>query len=128
MGGYAVKNLADVEDQAATHGLSPALESRFAREDLGAEQIGLSYQRIAPSQRQPFAHRHAGDEEVYVVIGGSGRALLGADVVEVRRFDAIRVSPETVRAFEAGPDGLELLAFGTHRPGDAEMQPPAWPD
>jgi hypothetical protein len=36
-------------------------------------------------------------------------------------MDAIRVSPEVARAFEAGPEGLELLVFGPRRAGDTEI-------
>jgi uncharacterized cupin superfamily protein len=114
MPGYAVRNLKEIEDSAVKFGLSPQMESRFARQDLGAETLGLSYQRLAPNVRQPFGHRHEQQEEVYVVLSGGGRVSLDDEVVEVRPWDAVRVAPETTRAFEAGPDGLELLAFGAH--------------
>jgi len=114
MPGYAVRNLKEIEDSAVKFGLSPQMESRFAREELGAETLGLSYQRLAPNVRQPFGHRHEQQEEVYVVLSGGGRVSLDDEVVEVRPWDAVRVAPETTRAFEAGPDGLELLAFGAH--------------
>jgi mannose-6-phosphate isomerase-like protein (cupin superfamily) len=128
MPGYTAKNLKDVNDQAVDFGLSPELESRFAREDLAAEQVGVSYQRLAADARQPFAHRHRADEVVYVVVGGSGRMLLDGELVELRHWDAVRVAPKTVRALEAGPDGLEVLAFGTHREDDHEVVEPEWPD
>ena len=128
MPGYGIKNLKEVEDQAVKFGLSPQLESRFARDDLGCERTGLSYQRLAPGARQPFAHRHGEQEELYVVVGGGGRVTLDGETVEIRRWDAIRVAPETVRAFAAGPEGLEILAFGSHGTGDAELQPAPWAD
>ncbi|MGH3113551.1 MAG: cupin domain-containing protein, partial [Gaiellaceae bacterium] len=114
MTGYAIRNLKEIEDSAVKFGLSPQMESRFARKDLGAETLGLSYQRLAPNVRQPFGHRHEQQEEVYVVLSGGGRVSLDGEVVEVRPWDAVRVAPDTTRAFEAGPDGLELLAFGAH--------------
>lgn len=128
MSAYTVKNLKDIEDSAVKFGLSPGMESRFARSDLGFEQIGLSYQRLAPDVHQPFAHRHHRQEEVYVVTDGAGRAKLGDDIVELRRWDAVRVAPGTVRAFAAGPEGLELLAFGGGAGGmqDAETLPDAF--
>ena len=127
MAGYAVVNLKQVEDGAARFGLAPAMEARFARRDIGCERTGVSYQRLASGARQAFAHRHGSDEEVYVVVAGSGQLRLGDDVVDVGRWDAVRVAPETVRMFSAGPDGLEWLAFGEHREGDAEMLPAEWP-
>lgn len=128
MPGYTVKNLKDVEDSAVKFGLSPGMESRFARTDLGLDQVGLSYQRLAPYARQPFSHRHGQQEEVYVVTDGAGRVKVDEEVVELRRWDAIRVAPGTVRAFAAGPEGLELLAFGggAGGMGDAEQLPDAW--
>jgi uncharacterized cupin superfamily protein len=121
--GYTVKNLKQVEDGAVKFGLAPALEARFAREDLGCEQVGLSYQRVAPGERHPVFHRHAEDEEVYVVTSGSGIVSLDGHDVPIGPWDAVRVAPVTARTFTAGPDGLEFLAFGTHRPGDGEIIP-----
>jgi len=33
-------------------------------------------------------------------------------VVELRQWDAVRVAPEVVRAFEGGPDGMNVIAVG----------------
>src|SRR3990170_3594028 len=107
--GYTVKNLKEVEDSAPKFGLSPVLEARFAREPLGLESSGVSYQRLAPSTRAPFGHRHRQQEELYLVVGGGGRIKLDDDVVELQQWDAVRISPETMRCVEAGPEGLDLL-------------------
>lgn len=128
MTAYTIRNLKRVEDQAVGFGLSPQMEARFARDDLQCERIGISYQRLAPGARQPFAHRHADDEELYVVVAGSGSVRLDDELVAIECWDAIRVAPQTARAFAAGPDGLAFLAFGTHGVGDAEMLPAVWPD
>ncbi len=128
MPGYAITNLREVEDSAPKFGLSPTLEARFPRDALGFERIGLSHQRLAPNARQPFGHRHGQQEEVYVVVGGSGRVNLDGDLHELRAWDAVRVAPGTTRCFEAGPDGLEYLAFGmsTGGVGDVESLPGWW--
>ncbi len=125
---YTVKNLDDVKDMAPGHGLSEMGEARFCREDLDAENTGLSHQRLSPGKRQSFGHRHDQAEEIYLVLSGSGRVKLDDEVVEVKRLDAIRVSPETMRAFEAGPEGLEVIAFGPHFGGDGEMVQGWWGD
>jgi mannose-6-phosphate isomerase-like protein (cupin superfamily) len=127
MPGYTVKNLRDVEDVAAHGGFSETQEARFALRDLGVEQTGVSLHLVRPGKRQAFAHRHHDAEEVYVVLAGGGRVKLDGDVVDIGPMDAIRVAPETTRAFEAGPEGLEFLAFGPRRPGDAEIVPDFWP-
>src|SRR5450756_1686141 len=79
---------------------------------------GVSHHRLKAGKRQGFGHKHENAEEIYVVLGGSGRVKLDDEIVEIARLDAIRVAPEVVRAFEAGPDGLELLAFGARHDGD----------
>ena len=45
-------------------------------------------------------------------------------------WDVVRVAPHTVRAFEAGPDGLELIAVGSDRPeeGDGVLVRDWWTD
>ena len=124
--GYAKKNLREVEDQAAKHGLSEHQEARFARTELGAEQTGLNYLTVKPNQREAFAHRHGEAEEVYVVLEGSGRVKLDDELVELAALDAVRVSPGVARSFEAGPAGLSVLIFGPHVEGDGEMVSDFW--
>jgi mannose-6-phosphate isomerase-like protein (cupin superfamily) len=126
MDDYTLKNLRDVDDMAPKFGLAPDLEARFAREDLQCDRTGISYQRLAPDAEGSFAHTHESDEEIYVILSGSGRMRLGDDTVDVGALDAIRVAPGTVRAFAAGSDGLELLAFGTHTEDDTSMQEIDW--
>jgi mannose-6-phosphate isomerase-like protein (cupin superfamily) len=118
---YAKKNLRDFEDMALKHGFSSAQEARFPRHDLGAEATGLAYLVIKPEQREPFAHRHREAEELYVVLSGSGRVKLDDEVLVLAPLDALRVGPGVTRAFEAGASGLEVLVFGPHVEGDAEM-------
>lgn len=125
---HTIKNLNAVEDVASKYGLGESGEARFAREDLDATQTGLSHQRLRPGKRQQFGHRHDEAEEIYLVLSGSGRVKLDDEIVEIERLDAIRVSPKTTRAFEAGPDGLELVAFGPHKQGDGEILPGWWTD
>jgi mannose-6-phosphate isomerase-like protein (cupin superfamily) len=128
MGNYTVLNLEEVEDSAPKAGMAPAVEARFAREDLGLERSGISLQRLAPNERMPFGHHQREQEEVYVVVEGSGTVALDDEVVDVRTWDAVRVPPETMRCFEAGEDGLGFIAFGApyNGPGDAEMTPGWW--
>src|SRR5438094_1226438 len=109
---FTHQNLKQLDDSAVEHGLAPNLEARFARKALESERSGLSYQRLAPNFSQPFGHRHGDQEETYVIVGGSGRMKVDDETIDVVQWDAVRVAPETMRAFEAGGDGLELLAFG----------------
>lgn len=123
---YTVKNLRESEDLAVKGGFSDTQEARFPHRDLEAEATGLALIAVKPGKRQPFAHRHQDAEEIYVVLSGSGTLRLDDEELEVGPMDAIRISPEHTRALEAGPDGIEVLAFGSRHDGDAEMVPGFW--
>jgi mannose-6-phosphate isomerase-like protein (cupin superfamily) len=125
---YTLKKLTDIEDSAPKSGFGDIQEARFAKDTLDTEDTGFSYHRIKAQQRQPFAHKHDRAEEVYVVLAGSGRVKLDDEIVELQELDAIRVASEVTRAFEAGPNGLDLLAFGPRREGDGEVLMGWWAD
>ena len=125
---YTLKKLTEVEDSATRFGFTETQEARFANEDLEVEETGVSHHRVKPNRRQAFAHRHEEAEEVYVVLSGSGRVKLDDEILEVERLDAIRVAPGVIRAFEGGPEGIELLAFGPRRDGDGELIQDWWTD
>ena len=130
MSDFTVVHLPDLEDLAPKFGLSAMGEARFAREALGCTKSGLSLQRMAPGARQPFGHRHGEEEEIYLVLSGSGRVRLDDEVVELQALDAVRVAPAVMRAFEAGPHGMEIVAFGSPGLGgpDAEAVSGWWED
>jgi mannose-6-phosphate isomerase-like protein (cupin superfamily) len=125
---FTLKNMMDIEDSAAERG--PGIEARFGRKHIDSAHLGVSYFRYAPGFKAPFGHRHREQEEAYVVVGGSGRMRLDDEVVELAKWDLVRVAPRVARAFEGGPDGLELIAIGNDRPegGDGEMIEEFWPD
>ena len=130
MSGYTKKNLKDdVENVAPTFGMPDEIEARFARRALGGEHLGVSHMTLAPNFRVPFGHRHAQQEEVYVLVAGSARIKLDDEIIELEPWDAIRIGSGTMRNVEAGPDGAEYLAFGAgDDPQDAEMKPGWWSD
>ena len=125
---YTQKKLTEVEDSAPKFGLAEVGEARFAKDELGAEDTGVSFHRLRAGQRQPFAHRHDKAEEVYVVLAGSGRAKLDDAIIELSPLDAIRVAPGVIRSFEAGSEDLQLLACGAHHAGDGELIQGWWTD
>jgi uncharacterized cupin superfamily protein len=126
--GYARINLDDVTDLAARFGMGELGEARYLREDVGAEQIGMTLYRMNPGRRTGFGHRHERAEEMYVVLSGSGRVKVDGDVLEVGPLDVVRVAPSSVREFEAGREGMHLLATGMHVKDDAEMVQEWWTD
>jgi mannose-6-phosphate isomerase-like protein (cupin superfamily) len=113
---FTHKRLTDVKDSAPEFGLGDDQEARFAKDDLDAERTGVSHHRLKEA------------EEVYVVLGGSGRLKLDDEIIEVETLDAIRVAPGVTRAFEAGPGGIEVLAFGARHDGDGEIVQGWWSD
>jgi quercetin dioxygenase-like cupin family protein len=128
MSGYATVNLMDVEDSVGDR--APGIEGRFTRKHLGSRDLGVSLFRYAANLRSPMAHSHREQEEAYVVVAGSGRMLLDDQVHELQQWDVVRVAPEVVRSFEAGPDGLDIIAVGGPKPKDGDGVPATaeWPD
>jgi uncharacterized cupin superfamily protein len=130
---YTKVNLkADVQDSAPKFGFAPDMEARFASGDLELERCGAGYERLSPNFRVPFGHAHSEQEELFVVVSGSGRLKLDDEVVDFAQWDAIRVGPGVMRCFEAGPDGAEVIAFGAPKlenpAADADMRPGWWSD
>ncbi len=128
MSDFTVKNLMDVENSAGDR--TPSLEARFARKHMNSEHLGVSYFRYPPGFRSPMGHSHREQEEAYVVIGGSGRIKLDEEILELARWDVVRVAPAVVRGFEGGPEGLEIIAIGADRPegGDGVRVEDWWSD
>ena len=128
MSNWKIVNLQDVDDVAA--GRMDGLEVRMARNDLESRDVGVSLFRYGPDVRNPVSHQHREQEEAYVIASGSGRVRLDDEIKDVRQWDVIRVDPKVVRAFEAGPDGMDVVAIGGPKPegGDGEMTDSPWPD
>jgi mannose-6-phosphate isomerase-like protein (cupin superfamily) len=118
-------------------GRGPGTQLRNARRHAGAlartplegKSLGLSLLTLGPGFRIPFAHKHAHQEEVYVVVRGSARIKVEDEIVDLGQWDAIRIDEDTLRAVEAGPEGVEYLAFGAgDDPRDADLVQDWWRD
>ena len=125
---YTIHKLTATEDVAPKYGFGEQGEARFATGDLGASDTGVSLYHLKPGMRQAFGHRHDAAEEVYVVLSGAGRVKLDDEIADIGALDAIRVAPAVTRAFEAGPDGMDWLAFGPRHEGDGEVLQGWWSD
>ena len=127
MPSYSHINLLDIEDSSPA-GIE-SIEGRFARKHLDSRDLGISLWRYAPGFKAEAGHRHREQEEAYVVVAGSGRILLDDEVLELGQWDVVRVAPQVVRAFWAGPEGLEIVAVGGPKPegGDGEQTEISWP-
>jgi mannose-6-phosphate isomerase-like protein (cupin superfamily) len=131
---FTLRNIKeDLEDIGPGFDGAPGLEFRAATKPLQLEKAALSYQSVPPGCRFPYGHTHATQEEVYVVVRGSGRIKLDDEIVELREWDAVRVPPGTWRGYEAGPEGLEILVVGAPNlgedpRGDVEGERDWWPE
>jgi mannose-6-phosphate isomerase-like protein (cupin superfamily) len=120
---FTLRNLKeDLEDLGSNFDGAPDLEFRAATKALELEESGLTYQRVPPGYRFPYGHTHKTQEEVYVVVRGSGRMKLDDEIVELKEWDAVRVPPGTWRGYEAGQEGLELLVIGAPNLGEAPRE------
>ncbi|MDP9345137.1 MAG: cupin domain-containing protein [Actinomycetota bacterium] len=128
MADHAKINLRDeAEDQAPKFSMPDGIEARFGRKVMGdSPQSGVSYFAYGPGFKTGFGHTHAEQEETYVIVAGGGTARVGDEDVELRTWDALRVPPGVPHALAAGPEGMEMIAFGASPPGDAEMIEDYW--
>jgi quercetin dioxygenase-like cupin family protein len=125
MSDWARKNFDELPD-VSPQGVQ--IQWRFAREELGSPELGLSRFTYEPGARMPWGHRHGEQEEAYVVVGGFGRAKLDDEVIEISQWDVLRVAPAVARSFEAGPEGLDVICVGGRKPegGDNEKVDDFW--
>jgi quercetin dioxygenase-like cupin family protein len=123
--GWTKTNFGDLPDRSPD---DAPMRWRLARGALRSPELGVSRFTYEPGARMPFGHRHREQQELYVVVGGSGRAKLDDLFVDVVRWDVLRVAPEVIRAFEAGPDGLDLICIGGRKPkaNDTDRFPDFW--
>jgi quercetin dioxygenase-like cupin family protein len=122
---YAIKNLMEIDDLGGD-----GREIRFSRKYLDSDQLGVTYQRFDPGFTSTDGHSHKVQEEAYVVIEGSGTIKLDDERIDLKPWDVVRVGPSVVRGFDAGPDGLVLIAVGGSKPegGDGVRAAGRWPD
>ncbi len=130
MSDYTIVNLGDVENVAPKFQMPEGMDVRFPKRDLGCTIGAVGVEKLAPRIRIPFGHKHATQEELYVVAEGSGRVKIDDEIRDLNTWDILRVGPGTMRNFEAGPDGITLIAFGAPigEQNDGDLVPGWWSD
>jgi uncharacterized cupin superfamily protein len=130
MSDYTIVNLKEAENVAPKFNMPEGMDVRFPKRQLGCRIGGIGIERLAPGVRIPFGHMHTEQEEIYVVAEGSGRVKIDDEVRDLRRWDILRVGPRTMRNFEAGAEGITLIAFGAplSEENDGELVPGWWSD
>ena len=108
--GYSVLNVEDIE------GAGPGSAIRFIRRELGVEAFGINWFEIAPGT-EGYEHDEtgSGQEEVSVVVSGSGHWRIDGEVVPVRVGSFVRFDPGSTRCPVAGPEGLTFVSVGARR-------------
>src|SRR5438552_6849807 len=114
MSRHTIVNLKQVEPSGAAR--AAGIDAHMSRSLLDSEHLGVSYFRYPADFRPGTGHHHREQEEAYVVIGGSGQVRLDDEVFDLSQWDVVRVAPDVVRGFRAGPEGLEIIAIGPDRP------------
>jgi mannose-6-phosphate isomerase-like protein (cupin superfamily) len=129
---YSIVRVADAADMAAEVGMDPErFEIRFLRESLGLENFAVTFERFAAGYRPTRGHRHGVQEEVYFLVSGRAEAKLGDDVVGVEPWTAVRVPPNTPRAFRAaGEEDALFVTIAAPQAGfdDVEFIQDFWVD
>ncbi len=116
--GYSVVHVDEIE------GAGPGGAVRFVRRQLGVEAFGINWFELPPgAEGLEHDETGTGQEEVNVVIRGSGIWRVDGEEVPVREGAFVRFDPGTTRCPVAGPDGMTFIAVGA-RPGSYEPHGP----
>ena len=108
--GYSLVHVEEIE------GSGPGSAFHFVRRELGVEAFGINWFELAPGAE---GHEHdestSGQEEVNVVVRGSGLWRVDGEEVPVREGTFLRFDPGTSRCPVAGPDGMTFIGIGARR-------------
>ena len=108
--GYSVVNVDEIE------GAGPGGAVRFVRRELGCEAFGINWFELPPgAEGREHDEAATGQEEVSVVIAGSGHWRIDGKEVPVRAGTFLRFDPESTRCPVAGSDGLTFVSVGARR-------------
>jgi hypothetical protein len=138
LGGYD-RSVADVthtriEEIDAIEGVLDGIKMYRAGAGLGVTAFGISIEELESGADQYPEHDHSeegiggrmfaerpeqlGQEEVYVVLRGSGTLEADGEEYPLSPDHVVRVGPAVRRKIVPGPEGLRLLAIGA-APGEA---------
>jgi uncharacterized cupin superfamily protein len=122
MKSFSKINLREVEDSAVKYGYKDNHEARFPTKLLGLEHAGLSLQKLLPGKRSLFGHAHKVQEELLIVLEGTGQMKLNDEIIDLKKWDAVRIAPGTMQAVKAGSEGLEFLIFGAPKTPEKDWE------
>ena len=109
-------------EEAPRHAVeTPGVECTWTNLGAAADSVGIGLRRIEipPGKRPTPPHNHAGEEEIFYVLGGDGLAWLDGVTHEVATGDCIVHLPGAhAHTLRAGPAGLDVLVLGERRPAE----------
>jgi quercetin dioxygenase-like cupin family protein len=115
---YTIVHIDDIEPSG------PGNVVRFVRRELGVQAFGINRFDLPPNSRgREHDETGTGQEEVSVVIAGSGHWTVDGEDVPVRGGSFIRFDPQSTRCPHAGSDGLSFISIGSP-PGGYEPRGP----
>ena len=108
--GYTVVHVDEIEASGPTGAV------RFVRRELGCEAFGVNWFELPPNAAG-FEHDETstGQEEVNVIVAGSGVYRVDGEEIPVRVGTFLRFDPETTRQPVAGPEGMTMVGIGAPR-------------
>jgi len=108
--GSSTVNVDDIE------GSGPGGAVLFVRRALGVEAFGVNWFEIPPnSPGGEHDERETQQEEVNVIVRGSGVYSIEGEEIPVRVGTFLRFDPGTTRQPVAGPEGLTMIGIGARR-------------
>jgi uncharacterized cupin superfamily protein len=92
---------------------------------VGSERTGLSQVTLEPGRDGYPPHCHSAEEEIFVILEGSGTVFLGEEDAAVHAGHVVGRPPGTrvAHSFRAGDQGMRYLAYGTREPSDIAYYP-----
>jgi mannose-6-phosphate isomerase-like protein (cupin superfamily) len=108
--GYSKVNVHEIEPTG------PGGMVRFVRRELDVLAFGINWFDLPPNaDGVHHDEQDSGQEEVNLIVRGSGTYVIDGEEVPIREGDVFRFDPETERGPKAGPDGLTMVAVGARR-------------
>jgi uncharacterized cupin superfamily protein len=115
-----IRNVDEVELQTVRH-----QTFAYFTPDETTKLAGLAWEKLPAGHRGSVPHCHSAEEEVFVILGGTATLELWRSAEDVEQT-ALRAGHVVARppgtkvshSFRAGPDGVEMLVYGTRDPND----------
>ncbi len=84
---------------------------RFIGNDLGLTGCEVSLNRLPAGKGTPFVHAHKKNEELYIVLRGSGTFFVDGEEFPISEGSLVRIAPEGARVLTAGSEDLYFICF-----------------